>query len=77
MSSLASIFATHIRETDRLTLNTPELSDSERVLFFGHLTEDQRNQTADLFWRCESPEQRKRIYNQLERWVVEATGGCN
>ena len=77
MSQLTSQFATAIRETDRLTLNTPDLSDDERDSFFGHLTANQRGQVADLFWACETPEQRERIYNQLRRWAVEAEGGAN
>lgn len=71
MPNLSALFATMVREQDRLDANTPELSAEERASFFGHLSQDEREQTADMFWQCESPEQREKIYAVLRGWLAE------
>ena len=71
MSQSSSYFATLIRECDRLTANTPELTNEERQAYFGHLTHDQREQVADLFWRCADSAQRQKIYSVLRGWLAE------
>lgn len=60
-----------MREQDRLEANTPELSDEEQAAFFGHLSPDEREQTADLFWACETPAKREAIYSVLRGWLAE------
>jgi len=71
MSQLSSSFATLIRDRDRLEANTPELTNEERQAYFGHLTHDQREQVADLFWRCANSSQRQKIYDVLRGWLAE------
>lgn len=71
MSQLSSLFAMMVRTQDRLDANTPELSDEERQAFFGHLSHEEREQAADLFWSCETPQQREAIYETLRQWLAE------
>lgn len=61
----------------RLIGNTPDLSDADRRNFFGPLPDAEQEQLADLFWQCETPEQRQLIYTELRRWWSEATFGTN
>ena len=61
----------------RLTGNTPELTDADRANFFGPLPPQEQEQLADLFWQCETPEQRGIIYGELRQWWTDACFGVN
>ena len=63
--------------TDRLIVNTPELSDRERQWFFGGLSESEQGDLADLFWQCATPEQRQAIYRILREWYQDMRFGVN
>ena len=55
----------------RLIDNTPELTDAERERLFGPQDRDGQEHLADLFWACQSPEQRGIIYSALRGWFVD------
>lgn len=57
--------------------NTPELSDAERTALFGGLTQAEQADLANLFWQCETPEDRNLIYAEVRRWFTEAKFGVN
>jgi hypothetical protein len=50
---------------------TPELTDQERERLFGCRTPGEQADLANLFWQCETPEQRRTIYQELRGWFVE------
>ena len=52
--------------------NTPELTDQERERLFGCLPPGEQADLANLFWQCETPDQRRIIYRELRGWWLEA-----
>lgn len=64
--------------TDRLDTLTPELSATERNLFFGCRSPEERNDLADMF-EAANQEQKQTLYGVLREWMQSAvpTIGAN
>lgn len=56
---------------------TPELSNTERERLFGSLPLSQQADLTNMFWKCETPEQRQTIYGAMREWWQAMTVGVN
>lgn len=61
---------------DKLKQATPELTDTERSLFFGDRSQDECEQIAEMFERADNI-QRGELYRIMCGWVHEMTVNQN